>query len=110
MPCGIWSSNLTSASLGWKWRMWRWIAASPRLLVAVRRPAESRWIGGNEILSAPRRWTPRASPWALLLLRPKQPRLAVVGRDPRRGSADAGRVARGYQHPPGSRFYDSEAI
>jgi len=34
----------------------------------------------------------------------KPPRLAAVDRDPRRGSTDAGRVAREYQHPSGSRL------
>src|SRR5215207_765285 len=84
--------------------MWRWTAALQRPLVAARKPAEARWTGENGASNAPRRWTLVASPWAPSLLRPKQPRLAVVGRDPRRGNADAGRVAGGYQHPPRSRL------
>src|SRR5215211_9050278 len=32
------------------------------------------------------------------------PRLAAVDRGPRRGGRDAGRVARVYQHPPGSQL------
>jgi hypothetical protein len=34
----------------------------------------------------------------------KPPRLAAVGRDPRRGGTDVWRVAREYRHPPGSRL------